>query len=451
MNELSSIPSVNQLLLSDEGQKMEKLFGHGWTVEALREILGEIRLQFLENGVPDISIILEHAELLLHNWFQPTLFPVINASGVILHTNLGRAPLSLDAIMAVENVGSAYSTLEFDINSGKRGSRLIHTEKHLKRLSGAEAAMVVNNNAASVLLCLNAMARKKKVVIARTQLIEIGGGFRIPDVMKQSGAKLVEVGTTNRVHISDYRKALDKGAKIIMRAHHSNYKIIGFTSEPSLFELAELAQEYDVPLLDDLGSGTFLDTLKYGLPHEPTIQESLQAGADIVCFSGDKLLGGPQAGIIVGKDKILVKLKKHPLARAVRADKFCLAALNATLLHYLKDEAEQKIPIWKMISMELKEIQKRAEYWKDSIGMGEIIEGVSKIGGGSLPEEVLPTRLLSFEISRVDHVIRQLRNSSTPVIARTQDEKMVLDPRTVFIEQEEAMIQTLKIVLNKEY
>jgi len=315
-------------------------------VDAIRFILDRARDEALAGlDLPSNDSLLARVDSLLAEWTRPSLQTVINASGVILHTNLGRAPLSRAAIHAMQSVALGYSNLEFDLSSGKRGSRAVHAESLLQKLTGAESALAVNNNAAAVLLILSALAKGKRVVISRTQLVEIGGSFRVPDVMKQSGAKLAEIGATNKVRLRDYEEAIREGAAlpaVVMRAHRSNFKIVGFTEEPELRKIADLAHKHDLPLVDDLGSGALLDTARYGLGHEPTVQESLAAGADIVCFSGDKLLGGPQAGIIVGKKELLDRIKKHPLARAVRADKLCLAALSATLLHYLKDEAERE-------------------------------------------------------------------------------------------------------------
>jgi L-seryl-tRNA(Ser) seleniumtransferase len=390
---------------------------------------------------------LERAHQILAGWIAPTLLPVINASGVILHTNLGRAPLSREAMQAAQNVALGYSTLEYDLSKGKRGSRLSHAEALLTRITGAQAALVVNNNASAVLLALSALARRRAVVIARSQLVEIGGGFRVPDVMKQSGARLVEVGTTNRVHLSDYETALEHKPVLFMRAHRSNFRIVGFTSEPSLAEIAAVARRAGIGLVDDLGSGSLLDTAQYGLGHEPMVQESLEDGADLVCFSGDKLLGGPQAGIVIGRADLVAKLKKYPLARAIRADKLCLAALSATLLHYLKDEAEREIPIWRMISTPVEALQARAQAWVDALGQGEVFAGESTVGGGSLPGETLPTFLLALSARSANRLLARLRQAHPPVIARLQDERVVLDPRTVLPEQESALLAALKAIL----
>jgi len=384
----------------------------------------------------------------LVSWTTTSLQPLINASGVILHTNLGRAPLSQSAIQAIQEIAQGYTNLEYDLEQGRRGSRLVHAEALLKRLTGAPAAMVVNNNAAAVLLALTALARRKGVVIARSQLVEIGGGFRIPDVMKQSGARLVEIGTTNRVHLSDYEEALaEPGVALLMRAHRSNFRILGFTSEPTLAEIATLAHQADLPLVDDLGSGSLLDTSRFGLGHEPMVQESLADGADLVCFSGDKLLGGPQAGIIIGRADLVAKLKKHPLARALRADKLSLAALSATLLHYLKDEAEREIPIWRILATSPEQIQQRASGWAAALGQGEVISGESTIGGGSLPGETLPTSLFTIPSKNPNQLLNHFRRSYPPIIARVQDDRIAFDPRTVLPEQEPLLLAALRDII----
>jgi L-seryl-tRNA(Ser) seleniumtransferase len=417
----------------------------------MRGVLEAARQNFTPQGkLPGEAEILERTRETLEAWTRPTLYPVINATGVILHTNLGRAPLSRAAIQAVREAAESYTNLEYDVQKGQRGSRLVHAEAILQRLLGVEAAMVVNNNASAVLLCLTALAHRRSVVIARSQLVEIGGGFRVPDVMKQSGAKLFEVGTTNRVHLSDYEQALEQNPALILHAHRSNFRIIGFTSEPEMSEIARVAHQAGLVFMDDQGSGALLDTARFGLGHEPTVQESLAAGADLVCFSGDKLLGGPQAGIVVGRKELLARLKKHPLARAIRADKLCLAALTATLLHYLKDEAVQEIPIWRMISAPLAEIQQRAEAWASRLGQGEVFQSESTIGGGSLPEEVLPTCVLALKVSRPNRFLERLREGRPPIIARTQEDLVLLDPRTVLPEQEETLLVYLHEVLKEK-
>ena len=451
MTSLRDLPSVEQLLQTPRVVDLTTAYGRPLTLDALRLSLDETRVAVKSGADSPLSrdALISRAESLLAEWTRPTLQPLINATGVILHTNLGRAPMSRAAVDAMTSAALGYSNLEFDLSSGKRGSRTVHAEAILQKLTGAESALVVNNNAGAVLLVLSALAKGKHVAISRTQLVEIGGSFRVPDVMKQSGAKLAEVGATNKVHLRDYKEALDEGMALVMHAHRSNFKIIGFTEEPELKKIADLTHKYDLPFVDDLGSGALLDTAKYGLGHEPTVQESLAAGADIVCFSGDKLLGGPQAGIIVGRADLLAKIKKHPLARAVRADKLCLAALTATLLHYLKDEATREIPIWQMISMKREQAKVRAEAWKDSLGQGQVVPSESTVGGGSLPDESLPTFVLSLSVKNPDKFLKRLRESNPPVIARTESDKILLDSRTVLPEQDQLLITNLQLLITE--
>ena len=450
---LRGLPSVEQLLQTPQAADLIANYGRPATLQAIRSSLAETRKQIKRSSVaaiPARAKLLATAADFLHSWMAPSLLPVINATGVILHTNLGRAPLSGAAIQSMLSVASGYSNLEFDLDSGKRGSRHVHAEKLLQRLTGAEAALVVNNNAAAVLLILTSLANKKRVIISRTQLIEIGGGFRVPDVMKQSGARLVEVGTTNRVHLADYEQALAEPAAIILHAHHSNFKLIGFTDEPENKEISDLAHRSGVLYIDDLGSGSFLSTERYGMAHEPTVLESIADGSDLVCFSGDKLLGGPQAGIIVGRADLLARIKHHPLARAVRADKLCLAALSTTLLHYLKDEPEIEIPIWRMISYSQKELKIRAKDWRIKLGEGDVIPGQSTVGGGSLPGETLPTWVLALNINNPDKFMDKLRQCHPPVIARTEKDRILLDPRTVAPEQDDDLLINLKNALRSQ-
>lgn len=452
MTTLRDLPSVEQILQTQTAAELIASYGRPLTLTAIRFVLDETRARFKldpEPALPTIDMLLAQTESQLFTWTKPTLIPVINATGVILHTNLGRAPLSDAAIRAMDSVSRGYSNLEYDLDKGARGSRLIHAESVLQRLTGVESAIVVNNNASAVLLILSALANKKRVIISRSQLVEIGGGFRIPDVMKQSGAKLVEVGATNKVRLSDYQSAAENPTDLIMHVHPSNFKVIGFTEEPELKDIVELAHKMGVFVVDDLGSGALIDTAKYGLAHEPTVQESLAAGVDVICFSGDKLLGGPQAGIIVGKKELIDKIKKHPLARAVRADKACLAGVTATLLHYLKDEAEREIPILKMMSLSLNQVKGRAEAWENELGQGNVVEGESTVGGGSLPGESFKTYLLALEVKSPDKFLKRLRKQNPPIIARTENDKILLDPRTVLPEQEGALLVGLKNVFEE--
>ena len=451
MSELRSLPSVDQLLQDPLVTTWIELYSRTLTVDAIRCILERARESYShERTLPTQEEILNRIKSVLDEWTSPSLRPVLNATGVVLHTNLGRAPLSQASIEAINQASPGYSNLEYDLETGRRGSRHMHAEDLLKQITGAQAAMVVNNNAAAVLLVLIALARRKRVVIARSQLVEIGGGFRIPDVMKQSGAKLVEIGATNRVHISDYQEAIStESPALVLRAHRSNFQIIGFTSEPTLREITQVAHSANLPVVDDLGSGSLLDTARYGMGHEPTVRESLEEGADLICFSGDKLLGGPQAGIIIGQKDLVEKLKRHPLARAIRADKLCLAALSATLLHYLKDEAEIQIPIWRMISSTTEDLLLRAQKWVDRLEQGKIISGLSTVGGGSLPGETLPTYLVSLDIRSPNRFLGALRAAHPPIIARLEDDQVVFDPRTILPEQEPLFLDTLERVLKQ--
>jgi L-seryl-tRNA(Ser) seleniumtransferase len=380
------------------------------------------------------------------------LRPVINATGVIIHTNLGRAPLSKAAVKAVQEAAS-YSNLEYNLEAGERGSRYNHAVDVLRKVTGCEDALVVNNNAAALVLLLSGLARDKEVVVSRGQLVEIGGGFRIPEIMAQSGARLVEVGTTNRTYVSDYADAINDDTAMVMRVHASNFRVVGFVTSPVIAELVEVGHARGVLVADDIGSGALLDTSTYGLAQEPTVQASLRAGVDACLFSGDKLLGGPQCGVIVGTWAVIERLKRHPLARALRVDKMTLAALEVTLLHYLKGEAEREVPVWRMISMSAEEIEVRARKWAARLSKGgvkcEVVTGESAVGGGSLPGETLPTRLVSISpaVEAGDFAAR-LRGASTPVIARVEEGRVLLDPRTVLEEQAEGLLEAILACAN---
>lgn len=445
---LRALPSVDLLLREPVAADLLTAYGREATLNALRTTLDQWRerLRAGEMLASGADVILNHAADSLRVDFTPTLRPVINATGVIIHTNLGRAPLSQAAQRAIVEAGGHYSTLEFDLETGKRGSRLIHAERLLQQVTGAEAALVVNNNAAALVLLLSALALGREVVISRGQLVEIGGGFRVPEVMEQSGAKLVEVGTTNRTRLSDFERAITPQTALFMRAHSSNFKQIGFVEQPDLADLARLAHDHNLVVVDDLGSGALLDTAPYGLEHEPTVQESLAAGVDLVAVSGDKLLGGPQAGLLLGKQALIDRLKRHPLARAVRADKLCLAALTATLEHYRRGEALTHIPVWQMIARPLASVRAQAESWQAQVG-GAVIDGVSAVGGGSLPGETLPTALLALDLPAPDSVLARLRANHPPVIARIADDRLLFDPRTVLPGQEAELLRAIQAVM----
>jgi L-seryl-tRNA(Ser) seleniumtransferase len=450
---LRELPSVDRLLSLPAVIELVAEYGRSLTLNALRHALETSRAGILnggsliQNNLLNDTTLVQNARHWLETLLAPTLHPVINATGVIVHTNLGRAPLSEAALKAIQAVGSSYSTLEYDLAQGERGSRSLHAEALLTRLTEAEAALVVNNNAAAILLLLSALCRGKEVIISRGQLVEIGGGFRIPDVLAQSGARLVEVGTTNRTHLYDYEQAITEETAAIMVAHYSNYKVIGFTSEPSLSELAELAHAHHLPLFYDQGSGALLDVTPYGLTPEPTVLDGLQAGCDLVAFSGDKLLGGPQAGLICGQAQLVEQLKRHPLARAVRADKLCLAALAATLTHYLTDEATTAVPVWRMIARPAAEIRNEAETWADRLHKhgikAAVIDGRSTVGGGSLPGTSLPTWLVAIDHESVTNLAERLRLGQPSVVGRIQDGRLLIDPRTVLPGQAEPLLRAL--------
>jgi L-seryl-tRNA(Ser) seleniumtransferase len=456
------LPSVDALLREPAIVELGATYGRDHVASLLRELLNRAR-KAIGSGSPSPALD-EWPDLLqaaLERAARPSLLPVINATGVIIHTNLGRAPLSAAARAAVVDVSEAYSNLEYHLETGTRGSRHDHARARICRLTGAEDALVVNNNAGAVFLVLAALCQGADVLVSRGQLVEIGGGFRIPDVLRQSGARLVEVGTTNRTHVRDYSDALSEHTAAIMRIHSSNFRQIGFVAEPSLKELAHAAHGYvrehgdSVLLIDDLGSGTLLETTAFGLAPEPMVQSSVSTGADIVTFSGDKLLGGPQAGIILGRREPIAALRRHPLARALRVDKMTLAALDATLLSYQQGRALQEIPVWRMIGAATNELQKRAERWlqrlqsSDVADMteGAILEGQSAVGGGSLPGETLPTHILALRVDDPVTVAAHLRSQPTPVVCRIQKDHLLFDPRTVLPEQEEPLLSQLVHVL----
>lgn len=444
-DQLRLLPSVDALLQDHTLQELEQRCGHTILVEACRESIEAARKGILAGAqAPMPALIIDDVYTRVERAVRPSLVPVINATGVIIHTNLGRAPLSEDAIAAMRAAAQGYSNLEYDLDAGERGSRHVHAEAILKRLTGAQGALVVNNNAAAVMLVLAAFAQGREVIISRGQLVEIGGGFRVPDVLRQSGAHLVEVGTTNRTRIEDYARAVTGNTAMLLRVHSSNFRIIGFTEEAPLAELVSLARERGLIVADDLGSGALLDTSAYGMAHEPMPQESLAAGATLVSISGDKLLGGPQAGIILGSKETVEQLRRHPLTRALRVDKVTFAGLQATLLHYLKNEATKKIPIWKMISARREDLEARAKKWADRLRAvpldASTVDALSTVGGGSLPGETLPTCALTLTVPSPDEFAARLRQNHPPIVARIEENRVIFDPRTVLPVEEEMLL-----------
>ncbi len=465
---LRKIPSVDEILLRPEIIDLLKIHPRNVVVEAIRKGLGRLREEILHqeefSGREDSFFSFEHLyphfqkEIQLQ--LQPRLRRAINATGVVIHTNLGRAPLHPSAIQHLIEVSKTYSNLEYDLERGVRGSRYTHVEEILCRLSGAESALVVNNNAGAVLLVLNALAEGKEVIVSRGELVEIGGAFRIPDVMKRSGALLREVGTTNRTHFDDYQKAIGSDTALLLKVHTSNFRVMGFASEVSLPDLVQLGKQHQLPVVDDLGSGCLIDLTRYGLEKEPTVQETIQTGVDVVTFSGDKLLGGPQAGIILGKKKFLDLFKANPLTRALRIDKLTLAALESTLLLYLDEKtAMEEIPTLRMLSLDTRKLKRRGKRLlkrlsgaMDKKGTFLLREDVSQVGGGALPLQELPTAVVAIkplDLS-VNSLEENLRKGKPPIISRISKEELVLDMRTVFDEEIPLLAQAIEKILMRK-
>lgn len=440
----SSLPSVDRVLRTDPLRSLLDRYEREPLVCLIRSALAEARAE-VAAGSPgaDAEQIGEAvARRVSMEWFAGPV-TVINATGVILHTNLGRAPLSTAAIDAIR-AAAGYSDLEYARGRGTRGSRQSHVHSLITTLTQAPSAYVTNNNAAAITLCLAALARGKEVIVSRGQAVEIGGGFRVPVILRQSGARLVEVGTTNRTRLADYEDAVSPRTGAILHVHSSNFRLIGFTAQPNLGELATLARRQNIPLIADNGSGAFLDTTEFGLVHEPTPVEALESGATVVTFSGDKLLGGPQSGIVIGEEPEIDRIARHPLARTVRPDKLALAALSATLLSYLKGDAVTTLPVWEMIAESAEEIEDRSRRWQEAAELRgtrvALAAGRSAVGGGSLPGETLPTTLLVLPA----HIsAASLRAFNPPVVARTHEGHVVLDLRTVGREQEQSLLDAV--------
>jgi len=449
MDALRALPSVHQVLELAEAQALVTVHGRALVLFSVQRALDEERTS---GTIADPAARMARIEALAGELRRPRLRPVINATGVVLHTNLGRAPMASAAAQAAANIAGRYSTLEFDPRTGRRGRRHDLVADLLRYLTGAEAAAVVNNCAAAVLLMLTALAKGKEVIVGRGELVEIGGGFRMPDVMRLSGARLVEVGTTNRTRAEDYAAAITPKTAAILKVHASNFHVVGFTERVEIAALARVARQQGVLLLHDLGSGSLLDTAAYGLAVEPRIQDSLRAGTDLLACSGDKLLGGPQAGLLLGRAEVVDRIMKHPLARAVRIDKLTLAALTATLDLYLT-QSMAELPIWNMLGASADAIAARAQSWQRSLmqrGIAvEVVQTESTVGGGSLPGERLPTSALAItpRPGRAADLLRRLREHEPPVIGRIEQERVLLDPRTVLPGEDDALIDAVVAAL----
>jgi len=453
------LPSVDQLMEKDVVKGLISNYSREFILHNIRELLAVIREE-ISQGKADPQGVKKRVEGLidelrqrLEEQLSPTLRRVINATGVIIHTNLGRALLCPSAVERLQELSCRYLNLEFSLEEGKRGARDLPVERLISRLFPGKSCVVVNNNAAAVLLVLNTLAEGKEVIVSRGELVEIGGSFRIPEVMEKSGAILKEVGTTNKTRLQDYEKAISPHTALLLAVHQSNFRILGFTESVRMEELVALGRRHGIPVMEDMGSGNMVDLSPYGIPDEPSVGEILARGANIMTFSGDKLLGGPQSGIIVGDRELIARVKVNPLLRAVRAGKLTYLALEATLVEYLKGRPEVSIPVLKMLSTSVEELQGRAEAIieelrrvKGSSLNVELMEGVSKVGGGTVPLVELPTRLMGVNSPRytADTISRKLRMRSLPVIARIQEEKVVIDLRTVLPSEDRELIQALK-------
>ncbi|GIV20475.1 MAG: L-seryl-tRNA(Sec) selenium transferase [Armatimonadota bacterium] len=458
---LRQIPAVSRLLQHKQLQEAIATHGRELVVECAREVLARLRERLQQGAVipTDMPSVVREILQAVERWRTPTLRRVINATGVVLHTGLGRAVLAEAARRAVAEVAQGHSMLEIDRETGERGDRIEHVRELLCRLTGAEDATVVNNNAGAVLLAVTVLAQGKQVLISRGQLVEIGGAFRMPDIIAQSGARLVEVGTTNRTRLSDYEQAITPDTALLLRCHPSNFRMVGFTEEVSAAELADLAHRHGLAVLDDVGSGCLVDTAQFGLEHEPTLQESVQAGCDVVTCSGDKLLGGPQAGIILGRKHLVQRIRKHPLHRALRVDKLTLAALEATLRLYLNSEqALCEIPTLRALAISADEIRRRARRLRRRLQAVlptervtvRLREGMSAVGGGSLPGQQLPTTLVCLQPLQgsAQQLARALRWQEPAVFARIEQDEVVIDPRTLLEDELDVLVKVVTQAVN---
>ena len=461
----SQIPAVNDLLESEKGESLVEKYNHELVLKAIRHILDKKRniiAKTDETELQDINIKLDLASLFLEietylkDYLSPNLEWVINATGTVVHTNLGRSLLSQDAVDSLIKVAQNYSTLEINKSTGERGSRYDNVRELLIDLSGAEDGLVVNNNAAAVLLILDTFAKNKEVILARGEMVEVGGSFRIPEVMEKSGAKLIEVGATNKVYIDDYEKEINENTGMLLKVHTSNYRIMGFTKDVRLDDLVSLGEKYNLPVVEDLGSGIIKDLSDIGLKDEPTVADKIKLGADLVSFSGDKLLGGPQAGIIVGKKDYISKLKSNPLTRALRVDKFTLSTLEATLKSYVKHKDREEIPTLKMLSEDIEVIKKKAERLKREIDniedenlITEVEKNSSKVGGGAFPVQEIPTYVLKLKVKNMNlnDLSYRLRMNKPPIFTRLHADFMLFDLRTIKDNEIDLIVDAFKNIL----
>src|SRR5437867_3546152 len=457
MEALRQIPPVNDVLRADELAAFRDIVNQPFVTEILDNVLTETRRELAQTRAPAsraelTSMIAGKVAHRIRESLEPSLRRVINASGVVLHTNLGRAPLPEGAIEHLQRVSAGYSNLEFDVEQGKRGKRDVHIDRILRQLVGCEAAIVVNNNAAAVLLVLNTMGEGGEVIVSRGEQIEIGDSFRIPEIMTRSGARLREVGTTNRTQIKDYERAINEHTRLLLRVHPSNFRMIGFTERPPLEEFAELGKRRNVPTFGDLGSGCVSDPIP-GIADEPLAAGSIRAGIDVISFSGDKLLGGPQAGIIAGKKLYVEKIRQNPLFRALRVDKLTIAVLEVVLRAYLCGRTEE-IPVWRMLQASAAELKHRAESFAGRVGENaEPLELKSIVGGGSAPETYLPSWGVALDFPGISdaELERRLRNSDPPVIVRLEEGRAILDFRTIFKTDEDELLANIRNLRNKEW
>lgn len=459
---LRELPAVDRLLREPLLEELQQRLPRRVILQAAQDTIALYRNRITafssieNNNIEGIDLsparLARDAAALAEKSSGSNLKGLINATGVIIHTNLGRAPLARSAVEALASVAGNYSNLEISLDSGKRGSRQEHLEELICSLSGAEAAIVVNNNAAAVFLALNTIAAGREVIVSRGQLVEIGGSFRIPEIMAASGARLVEVGTTNKTYLRDYEAVVNENSAAFLKVHTSNYHMVGFTAEVTTAALAGLARKHNLPLVEDLGSGVFLDLEKYNLPPEPRVQDSIAAGADLVTFSGDKMLGGPQAGIIVGRKDLVSYIRTNQLARTLRIDKFAIAAMEATLRLYLDEQtAIREIPVWRMLTTGQDVIKIRAERlaarFAEIFGAASVtaVEDISKVGGGALPTAELPTFVVAVKLQKgsTENFVEKLRHGEPPVILRLQQDSLLFDPRTIFEDQEDSLVEAV--------